>query len=358
MSFVIISRMNKPYFTTILLFMLAVCQFIICVELQGAGAIHDNDKVSDINVSAQGPVIFFENPDFNFGQIFKGQKIENIYEFENRGKDILNIEKVKTSCGCTAVILTNNTIPPGKKGEIKATFNSGSFSGNVTKSISVISNDPERPSCKLTISGEIIEDVSIKPRNIDFGSVYIGETTNKTVTIKSQTRPDFKIKKIIPSKPFINALITGEKNGEYVIKVALENNPEIGRFSGGIYLETNSQMQKKVTVPFFGEIVGDITTYPKKIYHGFVTRGKEVTNTLFVKINKSNIKILSIKTSPDYVSSKIVEQGETGNHHYLIEVKLHAEADAGQIGGILELYTNSKIQPVVRIPIIGEIEES
>ena len=49
--------------------MVAVCQFIICVELQGAETIHGNDKDSDINVSAQGPTIFFEEPDFNFGQI-------------------------------------------------------------------------------------------------------------------------------------------------------------------------------------------------------------------------------------------------------------------------------------------------
>ncbi|MDP6433167.1 MAG: hypothetical protein QGI15_02465 [Candidatus Scalindua sp.] len=37
--------------------------------MQGAETIHGNDKDSDINVSAQGPTIFFEKPDFNFGQI-------------------------------------------------------------------------------------------------------------------------------------------------------------------------------------------------------------------------------------------------------------------------------------------------
>ncbi len=349
--------MDKPYFTTILLFMVAVCQFIMCVELQGAEAIHGNDKDSGINVSAQGPKIFFENPDFNFGQIYKGQKIEHIYELENRGKDILNIGKVKTSCGCTAAILTNNTIPPGSTGEIKATFKSGSFTGKVTKSISVISNDPERPSYKLTISGEIIEDVSTEPGNIDFGSIYIGEKAEKTFTIKSQTTPDFKIKKITPSKPFISASIAEEKKGEYVIKVALENSPEIGRFSGGIYLETNSQIQKNANIPFFGEIVGDVTTYPNKIYYGHVTRGKELSQKIYVKVNKSNITLSSIKTSPDYLSSRIINNLETNNPHYLIEVKLHPEATAGKIGGVLELYTNSKIQPVVRIPIIGEIKE-
>ncbi|MFQ5786954.1 MAG: DUF1573 domain-containing protein, partial [Thermodesulfobacteriota bacterium] len=127
------------------------------------------------------------------------------------------------------------------------------------------------------------------------------------------------------------------------------------RFSGGIVLETNSQIQKKVVIPFFGEIVGDITTYPKRIYYGSVTKGKELSQKLYVKINESNIKVLSIKASPDYIDTKIVEKNDTDNHHYLIEVKLHAEAAVGKIGGVLELHTNSKIQPVIRIPIIGEI---
>ena len=349
--------MNKPYFITILLFMLAICQFIMCVELQAAETIHGNDKDSDINTSVQGPKIFFKNPDFNFGQIFKGQKIEHIYEFENRGKDILNIGKVKTSCGCTAAILTNNTVPPGKTGEIKATFNSGSYRGNVTKSISVISNDPDHPSYKLTISGKIIEDVIIKPKNINFGSVYLGEKTNKTITIKSQTMPDFKIKKITPSKPFINASIAEEKNGEYIIKVVLKDNHKIGRFSGGIYLETNSPRQQKANIPFFGEIVGDITTYPKRIYYGTTTEGKELTQKLFVKIKEHNIKILNTKLSPDFLSIKIDERYEHNNPHYLIEIKLHKEAAIGKLNGLLELYTNSKNQPVIKIPITGDIKK-
>ncbi len=43
---------------------------------------------------------------------------------------------------------------------------------------------------------------------------------------------------------------------------------------------------------------------------------------------------------------------------FIMYVELQGvEAAAGEIGGALELYTNSKIQPVIIIPIIGEIEE-
>ncbi|GAX60537.1 dihydrodipicolinate synthase/N-acetylneuraminate lyase [Candidatus Scalindua japonica] len=322
-----------------------------------AATVSGNDNDTDFTTSIiQRPTIFFRNPDFNFGQIYTGQKVEHIYKFENRGEDILEIKKVKASCGCTAVVLSDNTIPSGGTGEIKTTFSSGSLIGNITKSITVSSNDPGTPKYRLTISGEIIKDLIINPEHIDFGSVSKDEEAIKTVTIKSQTEHDFKINKITPSKPFINASITEVKNGEYVIKVTLKYRPEIGRISGGIHLETNSKIQKKVNIPFFGEIAGDITTYPKKIYYGPVTKGKELTHKLYVKINKSNIEILKIKTFPDYISTEIVEKKEGKDPHYLIEVKLHSDAAIGNIGGVLELHTNSETQPVTLVRIIGEVE--
>jgi len=349
--------MKKLSFTTSLIVLLIVWQFFLSVKLLEAATISGNGNYADINASIKHPTIFFNDPDFNFGQIYKGQKVDHIYKFENRGKDTLKIKKVKTSCGCTAAILTNKIIQPGKTGEIKTTFNSDSYSGNIKKSITVLSNDPDTPKYRLTISGEIIKDLIIKPENIDFGSVFVGEETSMTVTIKSQTEPDFKIKKITSSKPFIDASISEEKYGEYIIKIALKHSPVIGRFSGGIYLETNSQIQQKVNIPFFGEIAGDITTYPKKIYYGSVVKGKELSQKLYVKVNKSNIEILEIKTFPDYISARIIEKKESENPHYLIEVILHPEAVIGNIGGVLELYTNSEIQPVTLIRIIGEIEQ-
>ncbi|MBT3878348.1 MAG: DUF1573 domain-containing protein [Candidatus Scalindua sp.] len=348
--------MKKPFLITPLIVLLVVWHCFFSVKSLEAAAISDNNKNADINTSIQHPTIFFNNPDFDFGQIYKDQKVEHIYTFENRGKDTLKIKKVRTSCGCTAAILTADTILPGETGEIKATFSSGSASGNIKKSITVSSNDPDTPKYRLTIFGEIIKDLIIKPEHIDFGSVSTGEKISKTVSIKSQTEPDFKIKKITPSKPFIDAKIVAVKNGEYIIEITLNRNSVIGRLSGGIYLETNSQIESKVNIPFFGEIAGDISTYPKKIYFGSVVKGKELSQKIYVKANKSNIEILKIKTFPDYISTRIIEKKESEKPHYLIEVKLDSEAAIGNIGGVLELHTNSEIQPVTLIRIIGEIE--
>jgi uncharacterized protein YdeI (BOF family) len=348
--------MSKVHLKIFLFLMIAVGQFIASTELLKAET-PLNNKSASADIPEQRPAIFFENPDFNFGKIFKGQKIEHVYKFENRGKGILEIRKVKTSCGCTAAILTDKIIPPDKTGEIKATFSSGSYKGNVTKSITVVSNDPNSPNYKLTISGEIIEEISVRPQNINFGSIYIGQKTDKTITVKSTTESNFKIKEITSSKPFVSASIVENNNEEYTIKATLKDNLEIGRFSGVIYLQTDNSRQPKVQISFFGEIIGDITTYPNNIYYGRVTKGKEITQKVFVKINKNDIKILNSKISPDYLSTKILERYEKNNPHCLVEIKLDKEAPIGKLNGSLELYTNSKIQPTIKIPIQGEIQK-
>jgi hypothetical protein len=351
--------MKRPYLTLSVFLLFITWQCFVNTEVAVAETTSVDDKSTNTSLPDKHPVIFFKNSDFNFGQIFQGQKVDHIYKFENRGNDTLEIKKVKTSCGCTAAILTDSTVPPGKTGEIKTTFSSGSKRGNIKKSITVLSNDPDTPSYKLTISGKIIEDISIKPRNIDFGSIAVDEETEKTVTvtIKSLSEPDFKINKVTPSQPFIDASIVEEKDGEYIIKVTLKNNHKIGRFSGKINLVTNSTKQKKSNITFYGEIAGDVTAYPKRIYYGIVAEGNEPTQKVFVKINKEGIKVLDTKISPDFLSIKIDEKYEQDNPHCLIEVKLHKEAAIGKLNGLLELHTNSKKQPVIKIPITGEVKK-
>ena len=329
-------------------------------ELLPAQNISGDEKNADNNTSVKKPEIFFESPDFDFGKAYKGDKVEHVYKLVNRGKATLEIKKVKPSCGCTAAVLSNNTVLPGETGEVKATFNTGSYGGKVKKTISVLSNDPNTSNYKLTISGEVIEEISFNPKNINFGNFRADNQSVKTVkvSVKSQSGPDFKIVKVTSSKPFVEVSATEDRKGEYTITGTLKDHHEIGRFSGKIFLETNSAKQPKTSVIFYGVVEGDITISQRRIYYGTVPEGEEITKKLFVKINESHIKILSSKISPDYLSVSIDERYEQKNPHCLIETKLHEDAPVGIIDGLLELTTNSEEQPVINIPITGEVHKA
>ena len=145
-------RLLIPLSLILVVTLLIPCKDFVKAESLPGVKVNEKAAVSkDINSKdiEQSPIIFFETPNFNFGKIYKGQKVEHIFKFENQGSSDLEISKVKSSCGCTATILTNKTIQPGKTGEIKTTFNSGSLKGKVTKSITVKSNDLKAPATRL-----------------------------------------------------------------------------------------------------------------------------------------------------------------------------------------------------------------
>ena len=340
--------------------MLIIMPLFFNTELLSAQNISSNDKNTENNSSVKKPKIFSGNPDFNFDKVYKGNKVEHIFKLENRGNETLEVKKVKPSCGCTAAILSHKTILPGETGEIKATFKSGSYNGKVKKTISVLSNDPDTPNFKLTIFGEVIEEISIKPKNINFGSFRADNQTDKIVkvTIKSLSGPDFKITKTTPSKPFVETTAIEDKNGEYTLVATLKDYHKIGRFSGKILLDTNSTKQPQASIVFYGVVEGDISINQKRIYCGTVSEGQEITKKLFVKINESDIKILNTKISPDYISVKVNENYEQRNPHCLVEINLHKDAPIGKINGLLVLTTNSKDQPVINIPITGETRKA
>lgn len=85
--------------------------------------------------------ITFEQKNYDFGQIVKGEVVEHTYTFENTGKVDLIIEEVDPSCGCTTPDWTKEPVKPGEKGKIKVKFDTHHQSfGNKTKQVSVYSN--------------------------------------------------------------------------------------------------------------------------------------------------------------------------------------------------------------------------
>ena len=110
----------------------------------------------------KGPSLKFEKDAIDFGKVKQGKVLTHVFKFKNEGDATLSIKRVRTSCGCTAVVLKNKEVPPGKTGEIKVTFNTKGYSQKVSKYIYVDSNDPGQPSKKLTVSAQI--EVPPQPR--------------------------------------------------------------------------------------------------------------------------------------------------------------------------------------------------
>jgi len=106
--------------------------------------------------------IKFVKEKHDFGNVEQGKVLKYSFKFSNVGDAPLNIKNVRTACGCTAAVVKGKKLNPGKEGEIKVTFNTTGYGGNVAKYIYVETNDPSAPQKQLTVSAAI--DVPPAPR--------------------------------------------------------------------------------------------------------------------------------------------------------------------------------------------------
>ena len=108
-----------------------------------------------------GPVsenakIQIDNEKYDFGDIPNATKLEHTFKITNNGSDTLKIYKVKSSWGCTAVLLSSEAIMPGDTTYVKATIESNMREGRISKTVTVYSNDKRKRKIRLYIRANIV----------------------------------------------------------------------------------------------------------------------------------------------------------------------------------------------------------
>jgi hypothetical protein len=133
--------------------------------------------------SAAGPRLAVTAPEFSFGEIWQGVRLTHVFRIRNGGDAPLLIDRVRTSCGCTAALLSERRLAPGDVAQLRVTFDSRRFVGPVVKSISLFSNDPLRHVAKLTLRGRVRAQVRFEPSSLNFGVVPPGKPSDLRVRI-------------------------------------------------------------------------------------------------------------------------------------------------------------------------------
>lgn len=107
------------------------------------------------NISEDRPVIHFQETQHDFGKVNEGNIVEYTFVFSNAGGSTLNIKDVRTSCGCTAALVSKDNLEPGEEGTIVVELDTKNRLGKMSRTITVLTNDPVDPNKVLTVYAEI-----------------------------------------------------------------------------------------------------------------------------------------------------------------------------------------------------------
>lgn len=106
---------------------------------------------------ANGPVITFDKKVHDFGDMYQGDKVQEIFKFTNTGNEPLILTNVQVTCGCTSPSWPRDPIAPGGKGEVTVAFNSAGKSGRQNKVVTIVSNAVNAEGAQITFTANILE---------------------------------------------------------------------------------------------------------------------------------------------------------------------------------------------------------
>lgn len=98
-----------------------------------------------------------EKPLIDCGQVRFRQPVSVLFQLRNTGNKPLHINKVLTSCGCTAVDYPRQAIESNASFTLRATYDAKAM-GHFTKLIGVYSDGSDKP-ITLTLRGKVVEEV-------------------------------------------------------------------------------------------------------------------------------------------------------------------------------------------------------
>ncbi len=200
------------------------------------------------------PIASVDNPVFDFGSISQGKRADHVFVLKNKGDSVLNIGNVSTSCGCTVADVSTRTVAPGKHAEIKVSFNSTNFSGNINKSVTIQTNDPKTPAYTLILKGSVFEEINVTPKQLNLGEIKIGARKDASITIENKGKQPVTLTSVKSTMPQVlvkTKKIKIKAGGKTAINISVTPRDN-DRFLGGyITISTSNPEKPEIVIPVY-----------------------------------------------------------------------------------------------------------
>ncbi len=200
-------------------------------------------------------VKFLNDKVMDFGKVLQGEVIKGELKFTNVGDGAVEIERVETSCGCTAVTPTKMTYNSGETAVIPFTVKTANFSGVIRKKITVVFKNVTPKSHSFVVQANVVTELTVSPRFISFQKISLNPDTTYTeyIEVDNLAHKKYSVTHIYPEKPLVkitpqSAEIPAGKSHLF----RLEFTPEKpGRHSTRVVIETDHPTQSRMTIPVF-----------------------------------------------------------------------------------------------------------
>lgn len=312
-----------------------------------------------------GPKLVVPEKIKDVGTVAQGDVVEVDFALVNEGDETLEIKAVRPTCGCTVADF-DRQIPAGKTGHVKAKLETRDFSGPISKSILIMTNDPTEPTVTVVIKTTVHPYVEVLPRAlVRFNAVQHEPMVQKITVAAAEENRDFKVTGVSSSVPFLNTevrplskdeLLAGKSPQQYEVSLSLEDDAPIGPVNAEIEIATNHPKAQKVPVKVFGVVRALLGVTPSQVQFGSVAAKTKPGRNLILVNNRSGgakVELRSVSVDDPAFAAEVVTI-EAGRR-YQVTVTIKPDASPGPRDAVLTLKTSDPEFPELEVPVRANI---
>lgn len=312
-----------------------------------------------------GPKLVVAEKLKNMGTVAQGEVIEVDFELVNEGDETLQVKAVRPTCGCTVADF-DREIAPGATGLIKAKLDTADFSGPISKSILVMTNDPQDPTLTLVIKTDVHPLVEVLPRALVRFNAVQHEPMNQTLTVvPGDVMDGFKVTNVTSSVDYLKAsvralskdeLVAGKPDTQYRIELSMTDDAPVGPVNAMLQVHTNHPQAKKVPVKVFGVVRALLHVTPSQVQFGSVSAKKQPGRNLILVNNRSGgvpVRVTGAAVSDGAFDANVITIEE--GRRYQVTITVKSDASPGARDAVLTLKTSDKQFPELQVPVKANI---
>lgn len=299
------------------------------------------------------PRLVFSAPGHHYGSMEKHARKSHTAVFYNGGAKPLEIRKINTHCGCAAALLSTKVVPPGDKGTIKITMDSGTLPGRRTKTVEVFTNDPEKPVSKYVISCDTIADVGMDPLVLVLRATRSAGEVSAHFDVKV-LQPGFKLKitKLEPSNPDMKTSLSPlpAGSGKTGFRVDIVFGPSFGSgdFKERVVVHTNSKRDPRLVMDIFGSVRQAVLVVPERLYFPRLKPGEMVSRILY--LSREDGKSFAVTGVEDPAGIFETSTKRVSDARWEVRLDISGEAPKDTVRGTVVVLTNEPSDPRVAVP--------
>jgi len=209
------------------------------------------------------PRIVLSEESCYYGEVTPDERPTHDFIIKNEGEEKLIIESVYSSCPCAILDLAENEILPGKETILKTTFDPTGYEGEVSKLITLTSNDPEKPEVVIETSINVLKvpspDLQLSEQTFDLGTFNENNLPIINFTISNKGDADLIIQEIIAEELFnynlkLPLIISPAKQFEAQLKISSDL-LTTGDFRKSIRINSNDPKKSTVFLRLMGNFI-------------------------------------------------------------------------------------------------------